>query len=451
MKRISIFLWLLIALALFSTPARADDAITVTSNKFTNIFPRQLVFQLEAQSAAKITDIALIAQIDGQPSSSRQIPEFTPDTKVQATYEWDLRRNYLPPGVAGQYWWTIQDSAGNQLQTPKQPFQVDDPTHQWKKLANDKLALYWYAGGDSFGKALFDRGVEAIKFLQQDTGVTVDRQVLIWIYGSRSDFFRALEPGASEWTGGRTYSNYSIVLINVDLSALEWGKSATTHEMTHVIIHQKIRGPLGDLSLPHWMDEGLAVYYEAPPGTLDSQFSIPLRRAIQIDNLVPVRTLSGNFPADSDQANLAYAESWSIVDFIFRHYGRDKMAQLLQAFKTGGFYDDIFRQVLGVDTDGLENEWRKEVGLKPRAIATRSTAQPTAFPTFSLSTDLTPATGAATATPPPVAANVTPAAPPTRAPQAPANPISTLCGGVFGFIALGIFGAAWRRAQRLRV
>jgi len=34
-----------------------------------------------------------------------------------------------------------------------------------------------------------------------------------------------------------------------------------------------------------------------------------------------------------------------VVDFIFRYYGRDKMAQLLQRFKQGGLYDDIFDQV----------------------------------------------------------------------------------------------------------
>jgi Peptidase MA superfamily len=372
-------------------PAQAAHGISVTRSKFTNSFPQQLSFEIDAQSSLKITQIALFVAFDGQSSSSREVPDFTPDTQVQATYSWDLGRDYVPPGVTGQYWWTIQDSRGALFETTKQAFRVDDIAHQWKKISNDQLALYWYAGDNAFGQALFNRGVQAMKFLQQDTGVTVNHQIQIFIYGNRSDFFDALEPGATEWTGGRAFPEFSIVLIDVAPSNLDWGLGATTHELTHQVIHQKIKSPLGDLSMPHWMDEGLAVYYETYPGALDPQFAVPLKRAIQNDSLQQLRSLAGSFPADSTAANLSYAESYSVVDFIIRHYGRDKLAQLLQGFKTGGFYDDIFEQVLGVDTDGLENAWRVDVGAKPRVIATRAATTPTPFPTFSLSTDTTPA------------------------------------------------------------
>jgi len=373
-----------------TAPAFSDKGIRVALNKYTNGFPKALTFQIEAEGNNSINEVALIVMLDGQTSSSRQLPEFTPGNKIQATYEWTMARSYVPPGVTGQFWWTLADSSGNQIQTPKQSFRMDDPGRTWQKLANDKLAVYWYGAGDSFGKALFDRGVEAMQFLLQDTCVVADKQVQAFIYPNRTDFRNALSVGAQEWTGGQAFPDYSIVLINVAPQELEWGKGATTHELTHQVIHQRIKSPLGDLSMPHWMDEGLAMYYETYPGTLDSQFSAPLKRAIQNDTAVPLRTLSGNFPADSAAANLAYAQSYAVVDFIYRKYGRDKMVQLLQEFKTGGAYDDIFKKVLGVDTDGLDNAWRQEQGLKPRVIPTRSSASPTPFPTFGLSTDATP-------------------------------------------------------------
>jgi hypothetical protein len=113
-------------------------------------------------------------------------------------------------------------------------------------------------------------------------------------------------------------------------------------------------------------------------------------RALQNDTLIPLRSLTQAFAADTNIADLSYAQSYSVVDFIFRHYGRDKMAQLLQAFKQGGYYDDIFVQVFGVDVDGLEAAWRKDIGAKPRALPTRALTTPTPFPTFSLSTEGTP-------------------------------------------------------------
>jgi hypothetical protein len=466
MKRFLTFLVLMMALDVFTVPLAADSPITVTSDKFINNFRKNLSFQVAAQSrAAQIMRVELVVQIEGVPALSRFSTEFTPSTEVQATYEWNLARQYIPPGTAGQYWWEIQDAAGNQLQSPQQPFRVEDQAHAWKKVSNNKLALYWYAGdenivespeGDnlnllglifaaifwfialmgvslaivlrkhrgllvgillvsfcacvlpflvfryvgeasprtaprvmSFGQALFDHGVNSIEFLERDTGVTVERQIQIYVYGDRGDFFNALEPGAKEWTGGRAFPEYSIVMINIEPSELEWGKRAVAHEITHQVIHQKIRSPLGELSLPPLMDEGLAVYYESP-GAPDPQFVNPLKRAIQNDALIPLRTLTSAFATDPNVANLSYAESYSVVDFIFRHFGRDKMAQLLQAFKQGGLTDEIFAQVLGVNLDGLEVEWRKDIGAKPRVIPTRSLVTPTPFPTFSLSTDATP-------------------------------------------------------------
>jgi hypothetical protein len=189
------------------------------------------------------------------------------------------------------------------------------------------------------------------------------------------------------------------------------------------------------------MDEGLAVYNE-DPGTADSQFTLPLKRAIQNDTLIPLRTLTSAFPADPNLANLSYGESWSFVDFLIRHYGQAKMGEFLKAVKQGGAIDDLFHQVYGLDLDGLEGEWRKDIGAQPRVIPTRSSLLPTPFPTFGLSTDATPTAGAArpTATVQSVAVNATPVPPKPVAPSAPTNPITNFCGGLFGMVALGILG-----------
>ncbi len=338
-------------------------------------------------------------------------------------------------------------------------FRVDDPRFTWKKQANDKLALYWYQGTDSFAKAVFDRAMQAMEMLQRDTGVPVDNQVQILIYGDRPAFLEALGPSVKGTEGGVTFSNFvnGVVLMNFGPNELEWGKGATTHEMTHVIMHQRINSALGNSSFPTWLDEGLAMYYETNPGTLDRQFAVPLQRALQNDTVYRLRTLSGYFSSTSSAQELAYGQSYSIVEFMFRKYGREKIAQLLQAVKVGGHEEDLLKQVLGVGIDQLDNEWRKDQGLKPREIVAPSNATPTAFPTFSLSTDPNPpptvAKSNATATPQSVAAVATPAPAPTAAPKAPANsnPLNTLCGGVFGFIALGLVGATWtlRRLHKI--
>ncbi len=423
MKRILVILFALAVLGALAAPALAVDPITVTSSTFTCNFRENLKFDLQAQSSAgKISQVTLYIAIDGVSSTARQAPTFTPDKQVQATYEWLLTDDYLPPGVTGLFWWTIEDDAGSKLTTDKQPFRVQDSSKQWKVLSNEQYALFWYNGSDAFGQALFDRGVQAIGYVQQDLGITVDKQVQAFIYGDSSSFRKALAVGSQEWLGGVSYSDYSIIMMHIEPSNLEWGKGATTHELTHQVIRQKIQSPLGSLSMPHWVNEGMAMYYETYPGTVDRQFNDPLNRAIAADTLPALRTLSGTFPADSDAADLAYAQSYAVVDFIYRQYGKDKMAALLQEFKKGGSNDEIFARVLGLSIDELDNEWRKSVGLAPRAISARAGGQPTPFPTYSLSSDeSTPSPAAVT----PIVLAATPAPTATPTPTRTSTPVPT--------------------------
>ena len=450
MKRVLFFLFLVMVMLLVVAPVGAQEAITVTTSQFTCNFRKELLFELDAQSQVPITRVELVVEF-ASTGSFRGAAKFEEGTRVHATYTWNLEQKYLPPGVAGQFWWEITDQAGSRKTSAKQPFRVEDNRFKWQTLSEPRFALHWYGGGASFGKAIFERAVSAMDALQKDTGVTVERQLQIFLYDKRADFLSALEPVVNDWVGGRAYTDHGITLIHVGANDLSFGLVATPHELTHLIIHRKL-GDIGTAGFPRWLDEGLAMYYEFVPPQLEPEYETILKRAIQNDTLLPLRTLSGNFATDVRQATLSYAQSFSVVDFIYRRYGKDKMAQMLLEFKQGNAFDDVFRRVLGVDTDGLEVAWRQDIGAKPRAIPTRAALAPTAFPTFSLSTDLTAPTPRreATAAVTPIARAMTPAPVPTAAPRAAANPLTQVCGG--GLMALwGVVGVAlyrrWRGAR----
>ena len=444
MKRVLIFLALVAGLMLSVAPVAADDAITITASQFTCNFGKNLLFQLEAQSSADINKVEVVLQFDGIPGVFRGTAKFDAGKKIQATYDWNLVQKYLPPGVSGQFWWEIEDSAGNKKSSDKKSFRVEDTRFKWQKLADQRFALYWYGGDAAFGKAIFDRAIEAMDALQKDTGVTIEQQMQIFLYDKREDFMNALGPTTNDWVGGRAYWEYSITLINVSSNDLAYGLVATPHELTHLILHLKL-GDIGVASMPQWTNEGLAMYYEMVPPALVPNDEALLKRAIQNDTLLPLRTLVGNFATDPNIAYLSYAQSFSVIDFMYRRYGKDKMAQLLTELKQGGAFDDIFRKVLGVDTEGLEAAWRQDIGAKPRVIPTRSSTTVTPFPTFSIASDATPVPRAVTSAP----SAATPVPAPT--PRAPSNPISQLCGGTFSLIAIGIFGPVLYRRMRRSV
>jgi len=369
-NRLAVVILLLILFSVTIAPALAQGGITVLTNEHEAVFRETITFRVAVESENEITSIGLYYKVGGFPTTSHAYPKFEPGRKVEAKHEWDLVLHYIPPGSEIEYWWKIEDAAGNELKTEPVSFTYEDERYDWKELYSDRIILYWYRGNDDFGKALFDRALEALDQLSQDTGVTVEKAVKIFIYGSHSDLLGALDQGAKEWTGGQTFADQGIVLIGVSPDNLEWGKRATVHELTHVVIHQVTDTPLG--GLPTWLDEGLAMYAE---GDLEPVYRAELDAAIKSNTLISVRSLSSSFSANPDLASLSYAESYSLVEFILDRYGSEKMTQLMDIFKQGAYYDDALQEALGVDTDGLEDAWRAWLGAPPRLTAAGATPQ----------------------------------------------------------------------------
>jgi hypothetical protein len=356
----------LVILIVILAPAKvgAQESIQATDSGWTAEFRDHLAFTVSAKSQADIVEAQLFYRIVGRPATSRNEAEFTPGASITAEFVIDQTKpeNYLPPGSELEYWWKLTDAAGNELKTDRQTLLYLDNRYDWQTLENERLTLYWYQGGDSFGQALFDRANQALDTLETDVGVGLEDPIKIFIYANHNDLLGAISTSAQEWTGGQAFTRYGVVVIGIAPSQLDWGLGAMTHEMTHLVIHQATENPYGDL--PRWLDEGIAVYNENQD-ELDDDFRAIFERAVRNDELMTLRTLSSPFPADPMQANLAYGESGAVVKFIIATYGSQSMAKLLDIFSEGAIYDDALKEALGVDTDGLDNAFRASLGLPP--------------------------------------------------------------------------------------
>ena len=313
-KFASIFLALALLLSVVGS-IHADGEITVTADKVTGKFQQNITFSLEAQgSAADITRVTLYYQVGNQPVTSYAYPKFDAGRSIKAEHVWDTKKAYIPPGVTINYYYSLEDSASHQLKTERKSFLYTDTRHTWKSKTTGNLTLSWYQGSDSFGNDLFEAAKTALAQLEKDAGVSVQEPVSLWIYESYDELRSAMEQGAKEWTGGVSYSDMGVILIGIAESNLAWGKRAVSHELSHVVIDQATHNPFGDL--PRWLNEGLAMYSEGP---LESQYKTSLDRAVSQGKLLSLKTISSNFPADSNQATLSYAESYSVLKYPHRH------------------------------------------------------------------------------------------------------------------------------------
>jgi Peptidase MA superfamily len=451
MKRL---LTLLAAASLFfvigTCTASAQTAITASDTSLKMDFPKDMTFHLAAKSSSNITSVSLAVHFATTDATTRIPAKFTPNTQLDTTVVWNLGSDsssavggYLVPGASGDYKWHIVDAAGDTLDTPPAPFRVVDNRVTWKELKNDRVAIDWYNGDDAFGQNVFSRANKTLDTIEADIGAKVDRQIQIWMYGDQDTFRSALPPGQPEWVGGQSFNDFSVVLVLASGDNLDYAMRGALHEMTHQVIAQAMKGPFQQ-ALPHWMDEGLAVYHQFDPPHLDDFLQAPLQRAIQQDTLFHLKTLESNFPADPDQADVAYGESYGVVAYMLKQYGPAKMKQIFSLFKQGATSDEAFQQALGVDTDGLENQWRRSVGAQQKTYVTEPTATPGTVPTLSLSSAAT--SSAPTAVPSVVALQANPTVSTGSVPTPQSTPAAGgggLCGGLFGIAGLVAY-AVWR-------
>lgn len=357
----------LFLLILSPTLVQAQGELTILNSSAMSVFPSQLNFSLSAHSNVNITDIRLCYTVDRTSFAeviSEGYVEFTPSTAVDVSWALQMVKiSGLPPGSTVKYWWRISDASDKRVETAPVQVHFDDLRYQWRELTEGKVTIYWYKGDDSFARELMSAAQQALDGLAEDTGAYLDKPAELYIYVNQQDLLGAMVH-PQEWTGGVAFIGYSIMAIGIAPDNIGWGKTAIAHELTHLVINQMTANPYN--SLPHWLDEGLAMYTE---GMLGPQFTSPLIKAITENSLISVQSLSSPFSANAEEANLSYAESYSLVEYLIATYGQGKMLELLNAFREGSSYDGALEGVYGFDMGGLNSLWRDYVTKRYQSAA----------------------------------------------------------------------------------
>ncbi len=355
--------------------ARAESAVTITRSDASFTFQDEARFVLEAEARANIVRATLRFRLASQASVNITEKIVEPAPTVSIAHAWSLRDADLPSGTIITYWWTVEDGAGNTAQSEPRVMLYEDTRFAWKRVSKEDVTLSWYRGDDALGRSLLDAAVTAYQRLASEFAVE-RKPAYIYIFGSYDDLRSSIGESAQEWTGGRAYPELNVVLIGVPPNQLSFGKRAVPHEFSHLIIHRVTDNPFG--SLPRWLDEGLAMWAE---GELEAEYRNALSQAVRSNRLLSLRSLASNFPADSRQATLAYAQSYSMVVFIQQTFGREKIGELLAVFREGSADEAALRRVLGVGVEELDRQWRASQGVRDAlAPATGEPSQPAEQP-----------------------------------------------------------------------
>ena len=375
---ISTVLFLATQLNLPIRPVSAADVMDVAYNQPILNFPDSITFKATIESQAQISSVVLeygTTELTCGTVIAKAFPQFTPGTTINSKWTWEMKQSgSLPPGATIWWRWRYTDSNNAEHVSERQTVTWLDAKHEWQTISSGLIYLNWYNGEQAFAQDLLDAAVTGLARLQDDAGLQPDKPIQLYIYANSSDMQEAIlyEPS---WTGGMAFPEHDIVLIGIAPSDFAWGRSTIAHELTHVLVGHLTFSCLGDV--PTWLNEGLAVYAE---GELDPASAAQLNQAINSDQLLPVRSLSGGFSEVPSRAYLSYSQSYSLVNYLIENYGQDKMDSLLLALRDGTTIDAALREVYGFEVEGLENAWREAIGAPSQPVSAQPTAQPT--PTF---------------------------------------------------------------------
>lgn len=335
---------------------------TFEAGKLTSSFPNPVRWSFVFRSAAAPQQVELLRRLPG--SDATLVTDPTPDQVSQRSDgSWQVSgsdERPVTPNTPYRMRLRVTTADGVFL-GPEAKIVVQDKRFAWRVRQSSRLRLHWYSGGSDFAVRALRIGEDGVTHAEDFLGVHLGKRVDIFIYADQAPFRDAIGPLSPENAAGVPFSGIStfFALIRPEQIDSSWVANVVPHELTHLVLQSGI-GP--GVSLPLWLNEGMAVYLSIGDTPAYRQ---QVRAAVRDGTLLPLDALVGDFPTDAqgNRESIGYAEGVSAVDYMVHTYGRSKIASLVHAMRSVGV-DDAFKTAFGVDTAAFGDAWLHSIGAK---------------------------------------------------------------------------------------
>lgn len=185
--------------------------------------------------------------------------------------------------------------------------------------------------------------------------VTEIERIFLMMFSNKENY--SVYAKRPEWSGAMTniYDQSIYIIENKSF------KSSLMHELTHIYFD----GFFSPNRAPRWISEGFAVYvqslYQTPQENhwLDQyRYKFAGEEYIDFKEFTTVPDLS-NY--NREDVEMWYAQSYSVVRFLFEHYGKDDFYQFSKNLKEGMPLGKALYRSFGMplnSTSALESAWQ---------------------------------------------------------------------------------------------
>jgi hypothetical protein len=231
------------------------------------------------------------------------------------------------------------------------------PSYPWR--IEVKSPPRWRGAAESVRKQADTLMRKAADFIGHDpTG-----PYIIYLTSNSEEFNRYAGANAPEWAVAIYDSDRRAIVLRPEgfKTDPQYFYNILQHELVHAALDHEFRNHPG--SLPRWLNEGIAVYlsdaWEAPQAWTIRKAA--LHRDLKDGQALSFGDIESGFPHDESIAQLAYTQSYDMVQYTVRAGGEKRFRRLLAELAAGSSPDTAFEAVYKKTFDEHVADWQNAV------------------------------------------------------------------------------------------
>lgn len=339
-------------------------------------FPHSMTFETTIYATSgEITSAWFIYSIQTEltePFIERVPLELHPGQRAQVAITFEFERHEVIPGLPILVSWEARDESGRRDRSEETLVRFEDTRFDWQVIEEGAISVWWHGHPHEFGQQVFGVAATAVADQAEFFQTTLHSPIRIMIYNDQDEFAEICSHG-DDAMGGKAFPEYGITAQIVPMNPVfwMWMREVIPHEISHLYFGQETTSVLGEYP-PTWLDEGIAQVNEP----IDHAYLADLvQPAAQESDLIPLTDLAeGFYPYHGERLDLAYAESFSAVQYLMEAHSPETLTYLFPFYRSGWSTDYAFTSVLGYDLGEFQQRWLHWLG-------TSMTFSPTPTPT----------------------------------------------------------------------
>ena len=194
--------------------------------------------------------------------------------------------------------------------------------------------------------------------------IDLSQKVQVFVTTDAAEFDSLVGPNLPDWSIACAIPEQNLIVLKSP-DRYHYRKELSEvlyHELAHIFLGKA----LGSLSLPLWMNEGLAVWFSEKWGWEEK---ILVARAVLTGSIFPLGQIDSLDYFRASKAQLAYALSFLAVSYLETQYGQGAFLKLVNGYRAGQDLNQAFLSTTGLDYLSFQKEFQGMVRKRYNWIA----------------------------------------------------------------------------------